>query len=154
LKDFDLTSGQRVLEIGPGTGYYSAEAALRVGSTGRLICLDIQKEMLVEVRARLGRLGFGRSDLVQADAAALPFQSSSFDHVFLVGVLGEIPDRGHAVGEFHRVLRTDGRLSVSEQLPDPDFIPRGALRKLLRGSGLNEVRSRGHLWYTSIWSKP
>ncbi len=91
------------------------------------------------------------ADFVQADAAALPLRSGSFDHVFLIGVLGEIPDRRGALAEFRRVLRAGGHLSFSEQLPDPDFIPRGALRRLLRPAGFTEVTTRGRLWYTSTW---
>ncbi len=140
-----------MLEIGPGTGYYSIEAARRVGSAGRLVCVDIQPEMLAETRARLHRIGAEHADFVQADAALLPFRSGSFDRVFLVGVLGEITDPRRAVEEFHRVLRGGGYLSVSEQVPDPDFITRASLRRLLRPAGFIEVVTRGHLWYTSTW---
>ena len=71
-------------------------------------------------------------------------------------MLGEFPDRPRAIGEIVRVLRRGGRLSVSEQLPDPDFIPLRALRSELGAAGLVEESSRRHrvLTYTSTWRTP
>jgi ubiquinone/menaquinone biosynthesis C-methylase UbiE len=154
LEAFHLDRGQRVLEIGPGTGFYSVETARRVGATGFLVCLDIQKDMLIETRARLRQGREKRAVLVQAEATMLPFRPGCFDRVLLIAVLGEIPDRERALAEFGRVLRAGGHLSISEHLPDPDFIPRSALRRLMHRVGLVEVGGHGHLWYTSVWSNP
>ncbi len=153
LATCDLKSGQRVLEIGSGTGYYSLETARRIGDGGRLVCLDIQWEMLLETRRRLHDKGCETADFIQASAEQLPFASRSFDHIFLVAVLGEIPDRSQALGEIRRVLRPGGRLSVSEQLPDPDFVTPGSLRRQLRAAGFIERTTRRHflLAYTSTW---
>lgn len=153
LAAFDLKPGECVLEIGPGTGYYSPETACRIGHAGRLICLDIQQEMLLETRRRLRAAGFESAEFVQASAEDLPFAANSFDHVLAVTVLGEIPDRSRAVREIRRVLRPGGRLSVSEQLPDPDFITPGTLRCQLRAAGFVEEATRSHflLAYSSIW---
>jgi ubiquinone/menaquinone biosynthesis C-methylase UbiE len=155
LAAFDLKPGERVLEIGPGIGYYSLEAARRIGYRGRLICLDIQWEMLAETRRRLGASGCEVAGFVQAGANHLPFASGSFDHVFLVTVLGEIPDRLQALEEIRRILRPGGRVSVSEQLPDPDFVTPGSLRRLLRAAGFVEAATLRHclLAYTSTWRK-
>jgi ubiquinone/menaquinone biosynthesis C-methylase UbiE len=73
------------------------------------------------------------------------------DHIFLIAVLGEIPDRRLALAEFRRVLRTPGFLSIAEQLPDPDFITRKTLRRGLSAAGFTEERTRGHLFHTSTW---
>jgi ubiquinone/menaquinone biosynthesis C-methylase UbiE len=152
LGAFGLGAGERVLEIGPGIGFYSVEARRRVGPSGRLVCLDVQREMLQATRRRLEAGGLGGS-FVQASAVALPLRAACVDHVFLVTVLGEIPDRPRALAEIRRVLRVGGRLSVSEQFPDPDFVTRGALRRELGGAGFVEERTRGWLWYTSTWRR-
>lgn len=153
LGAFDLKHGQRVLDIGCGTGYYSLETARRIGDGGRLICVDIQREMLLETRRRLYAAGLERAGFIQARAEDLPFAANSFDHVLAVTVLGEIPGRSQALREIRRVLRPGGRLSVSEQLPDPDFITPGSLRHQLRASGFVEEATRRHflLAYTSVW---
>lgn len=140
-----------MLEIGPGVGYHSAEAVRRIGNLGRLTCLDIQKEMLEEVRRRLSDSGGSEASFIQASATHLPLSAGSVDHVFLITVLGEIPDRPAALAEIRRVLRSGGRLSVSEQLPDPDFIAPRALRRLLSAAGFIEEATRGFVVYTSTW---
>ncbi len=153
LAALDLKPGQRVLDVGSGTGYYSLETARRIGDGGRLTCLDIQGEMLVRTRRRLCAAGFESAEFVRASAEHLPFLSGSFDHVLLVTVLGEIPDRSQALREIRRALRPGGRLSVSEQLPDPDFVTPSTLRRQLHASGFVEEVTRRHflLAYTSVW---
>jgi ubiquinone/menaquinone biosynthesis C-methylase UbiE len=107
--------------------------------------------MLLEARRRTSEAGQANVDFVTADATALPLRSNCVDHVFLIGVLGEIPDRAKALAEIRRVLRAEGRLSVSEQLPDPDFVTRRTLRGELRAAGFVEETTRGRLFYTSTW---
>lgn len=153
LEAFGLREGERALEIGPGIGYYSIEAARRLGLAGRLICLDLQPDMLYECRRRVEAAGL-RADVVSADALRLPLRSASVDHVFLITVLGELPDRAAGLAEIRRVLRPGGSLSVSEQFPDPDFVTRGTLRRELGAAGFVEGSTRGLLWYTSTWRLP
>jgi ubiquinone/menaquinone biosynthesis C-methylase UbiE len=153
LADFDVRAGEKVLEIGPGTGFYSVEAARRVAPSGRLISLDVQQDMLCATRRRLAAAA-QTADFIRADAQALPLRSESVDHVYLITVLGEIPDRMAALREIRRVLRRRGHLSVSEQFPDPDFVTRRTLRRELGAAGFTEERARGQLFYTSTWSTP
>ena len=151
LNAFRLAAGERVLEVGPGTGYYSVEAARRVGATGQLICLDIQRDMLQSLNRRLHDAWSTPVSLLQGNATWLPLRSGSLDHVFLITVLGELPDLPHTLRKIRRVLKSAGRLSVSEQFPDPDFITLGTLRHELIEAGFTEERSRGRLVYTSTW---
>ena len=151
INAFGLKGGERVVEVGVGTGFYSVEAARRVGRAGQLICIDLQMEMLLHTRRRLEANG-QRALLLQANACALPLPSGCVDHVFLITVLGEIPDRARALAEVRRVLRPGGRLSVSEQFPDPDFVTRRQLRRELPAAGFVEIRTKGRLVYTSTWS--
>ena len=122
-----------------------------MGLSGRLICLDIQPEMLRETRRRMTAAGLA-ADFIQADASALPLRSASLDHTYLITVLGEVPDRATAIAEIKRVLRPGGRVSVSEQFPDPDFVTRRVLRRELQAAGFAEGSTKGRLVYTSTWS--
>jgi ubiquinone/menaquinone biosynthesis C-methylase UbiE len=123
----------------------------RIGAPGRLFCLDIQKEMVEEVRRRLSASAESGASFIQGSATHLPLAGDSVDHVLLITVLGEIPDRPGALAEIRRVLRSGGRLSVSEQLPDPDFLTPRALRRLLSAAGFIEETTRGFVVYTSTW---
>jgi ubiquinone/menaquinone biosynthesis C-methylase UbiE len=144
LRRSGLEPGMRALEVGPGGGYLSESAASMLGEQGRLVCLDLQIEMLRKVRERLGS---ARAELVQASGSSLPFAAGSFDLVFLVTVLGEIPDKRAALAEFARVLRPGGILAVTEGLPDPDYVRTPVLRRLATAAGFEVGDRRGNLAY-------
>lgn len=141
-----LAPGQRVLEIGPGGGYVTEGILERLGPAGRVVCLDLQVEMLRQIRARFAA---ATPALVCASGAYLPFREKSFDVVVLVGVLGEIPDEDAALRECHRVLDTGGALAVSESLPDPDYVRASVLERRARAAGfVPGPRVDGPLGYT------
>jgi CAAX protease family protein len=115
----NLKDNARVLELGPGPGFFSVEIARRVPQ-GHLCLVDIQHEMLRKARARLRRAGLGNVSFAQASASALPFAPESFDTAFLVTVLGEVPDPASCLAELRRALRPGGLLSMTELAGDPD----------------------------------
>jgi ubiquinone/menaquinone biosynthesis C-methylase UbiE len=147
LAESGLRPGMRALEVGPGGGYVTEAAVERIGPDGRLVCLDVQREMLRQVHDRLGARC---PALVCASGSELPFREGVFDLVFLVGVLGEIPDRDGALRESRRVLRPGGSLAVTESLPDPDYVRTGMLEGRARAAGFvpGERFSRliGYTW--------
>jgi len=120
VEQIGVQEGMRVLELGPGPGFFTAEVSRRVG-WGRLYCLDIQTELIAKLRGKTVRDGLENVALMVGDGAALPFAENSLDLAFLVTVLGEIPDKDGALRELYRVLRHGGVLSISEMLPDPDY---------------------------------
>jgi SAM-dependent methyltransferase len=124
----DLASGERVLEVGPGTGYYSLDVARQLAPDGRLDALDLQQPMLDELMRRAAMGGTANVVATQGDARDLPFSAATFDAAFLVATLGEIPDRDQALRELHRVLKPGGRLVVGEGQPDPHMLTIDDLR--------------------------
>jgi ubiquinone/menaquinone biosynthesis C-methylase UbiE len=152
LRRSGLAPGTRVLEVGPGGGYLSEAAVSMLGETGRLVCLDLQLGMLRQVRDRLGA---GAALLVQASGSALPFRGASFDLVFLVTVLGEIPDKRAAVMEYARVLRPGGTLALTEALPDPDYVRPRTMQRLAAEAGLEAgERAGGFANFTQRFRRP
>ncbi len=107
--------GERILEIGCGTGYALVPVAQAVGTSGLAVGLDISDGMLVAAKARLKRAGLPRPPLlVMADAVKLPFRSGAFDAAFMAFTLElfDIPDISAVLSECARVLRPGGRLGV------------------------------------------
>ena len=140
--------GERLLEIGPGTGYYSLDLASWIGPEGTLEIFDIQQDMLDHTMRRAGEAGLGNVVATQGDAQELPYEDDSVDAVILTTVLGEIPDQRRAVAEAARVLRPGGRLVVGELIGDPHYVSLGSLRGHGEGSGLRfEERSGSALGY-------
>ncbi|MGH2986955.1 MAG: class I SAM-dependent methyltransferase [Solirubrobacterales bacterium] len=139
----DPSPGERILEIGPGTGYYTLDLATWVGPEGSLEVLDIQQEMLDHTMGRVDERGLGNVTATRGDAQALPFDDASVDAVVLTTVLGEIPDQDAALGEIARVLRPGGRLVVGELFGDPHYTSPGALRDRGDTAGLRLEHRNG-----------
>jgi protein-L-isoaspartate O-methyltransferase len=134
--------GERVLEIGPGTGYYTLDLAEWVGSEGTVEIFDLQQEFLDHVMRRASERGVVNVEPTQGDATELPYEADSVDAVVLTAVLGEIPDQDAALREIERVLRPGGRLVVGELFGDPHFTSPGALERAGEAAGLRlESRS-------------
>jgi ubiquinone/menaquinone biosynthesis C-methylase UbiE len=140
------TPGERLLEIGPGTGYYTFDMAEWIGPGGRVEIFDLQQEFLDHVMR--GAMGRGLSNIfpTQGDATALPYEDASVDGVVLTAVLGEIPDPGAALREIRRVLRPGGRLIVGELFGDPHFTTIGSLREQAAPAGL-ALQQRSGNWF-------
>jgi ubiquinone/menaquinone biosynthesis C-methylase UbiE len=134
--------GERMLEIGPGTGLQALHIAPQLGPTGRLDVLDIQQAMLDHVGRRATRHGITTIAATKADARDLPYADGLFDAVYLVTALGEIPQPDQAVREAARVLTPGGRLVVGEFL-DRHWIPFGRLHQAAAASGLHFDSRRG-----------
>jgi ubiquinone/menaquinone biosynthesis C-methylase UbiE len=135
-------AGERVLEVGPGTGYYTFEMAARLDG-GQVELFDIQQEMLDHVMREANRRGVTNVQPALGDAQALPYGDDSFDAVVLITVLGEIPDQDRALSEIARVLRPGGRLIVGEMFFDPHLVTFGKLRERGARAGLSLVRRLG-----------
>jgi len=135
--------GERVLEIGPGTGYYSLDLAEWLGPEGELEIFDLQREFLDHTMRRAGEAGVENIVPTQGDATSLPYADDSIDAVVLTAVLGEIPDQAAALDEIARVLRPGGRLVVGELIGDPHFTSPGALRERAAAAGLRFERRSG-----------
>ncbi len=129
--------GERVLEIGPGTGYYTLDIAEWVGPEGQVEIFDLQQEFLDHVTRRAGERGLGNVVPTRGDATALPYADDSIDAVALTAVLGEIPDTLAALREIRRVLRPGGRLVVGELFGDPHFTTQASLKRQAAEAGLS-----------------
>jgi ubiquinone/menaquinone biosynthesis C-methylase UbiE len=127
LRVLEPSPGERILEIGPGTGYYSLEVA-RLLEGGRLDVFDIQQEMLDHVMRQAEERQISTIEPTLGDARSLPYEDGSFDAAFLVTVLGEIPDQDATLRELRRVLRPGGRLVVGEMFGDPHMVRLGSLQ--------------------------
>ena len=147
--------GERVLEVGPGTGYYALHAARWLEPGGTLEILDLQQEMLDHVTRRARDSGIANVVATRGDAQALPYPDGAFDAAYLTVVLGEVPDQQAALREFARVLKPGGRLVVGEVIPDFHFVPFGALKERTEGAGLGfERRVGGPLGYFARFRVP
>ncbi|HSW14025.1 MAG TPA: methyltransferase domain-containing protein [Solimonas sp.] len=102
-------AGEWALDVACGTGVVTRLAASQVGSTGRVVGLDLNPGMLARARAAPPSEG-APVDWREGNAGALPFDASTFDAVFCQLGFQYFPDRPQAACEMHRVLKPTGRL--------------------------------------------
>jgi ubiquinone/menaquinone biosynthesis C-methylase UbiE len=136
-------AGERVLEIGPGTGYYTLDLADWLGPEGSVEVFDLQQEMLDHTIRRARERGLWNVSPTQGNAEDLPYDDDSFDAVILITVLGEIPDQDAALREVARVLKPEGRLVVGELFGDPHMVTVRSLERRGETAGLRLARRSG-----------
>jgi ubiquinone/menaquinone biosynthesis C-methylase UbiE len=135
--------GERILEVGPGTGYYSLPVAGWLAPHGTLELLDLQSKMLDHTLARAKQAEIENMRSTVGDAQQMPFAENTFDGAYLTVVLCEIPDQEAALRELRRVLKPSGRLVVGELLGDPHWVSPKALRQRAQSAGLRFERQAG-----------
>lgn len=151
----DPEPGERILEVGPGTGYYTLDVAEWVKPDGEVDILDLQQEMLDHTMRRAGERGLPNVTPTRSDATSMPYEDGSFAAAYLVTVLGEIPDQDGAIRELARVLERGGRLVVGELVGDPHYVRLAPLRLRASGAGLAFERRVGNaLGYFARFRKP
>jgi ubiquinone/menaquinone biosynthesis C-methylase UbiE/uncharacterized protein YbaR (Trm112 family) len=154
LDRLGIIPGEHVLELGPGPGAFSIDAARRAGPEGRLTVVDIQPAMIAKVEERFRAAGITNAETRVAGAYELPLADSSIDRAFLVTVLGEIADPRRALAELHRVLRPGGVLSVTEEFSDPDYLFAGETIRNAEAAGFRLCARFGNfLVYTLNFEK-
>ena len=113
--------GMTVLDVGCGPGRLAIPAAERVGMSGLIVALDIQEGMLRRLKERVAQRRLTNIRTVLAGAGEGAVERNRFDRVFLVTVLGEIPNKTQALREIYDALKPEGILSVTEVIPDPHY---------------------------------
>lgn len=131
----DPRPGERILEIGPGTGYYTGTVAQAVEPNGTVHATDAQQAMVQHLQMRMRQQGHRNVESVCGDGQRLPYPDDTFDAACLALVLGEIPDQERTLAELERVLKPGGRLVVGESLPDPHFVTLETLRRRAERQG-------------------
>ncbi|MEA2375847.1 MAG: hypothetical protein QOD53_2310 [Thermoleophilaceae bacterium] len=154
IEILDPQPRERILEVGPGTGYYSLTVADKL-ERGRLEVYDLQQEMVDHVLERAKERGLKNVTAWKGDAQDMLFEDNRFDGAYLTVMLGEIPDQDAALRELRRVVKPGGRVVVGEIAADPHMVTFGALRERAGNAGLEyERRVGGALAYFARFRVP
>jgi arsenite methyltransferase len=109
-----LALGDRVLDLGSGSGTDVFCAATQVGPSGCVVGLDFTDEQIGKATRLRDRDGFSQVEFVEASIDALPFEDAEFDVVISNGVINLSPVKHRVFAEAARVLRPSGRLALAD----------------------------------------
>lgn len=129
LEALNLKPGDRVLEVGVGTGISLPLYPRNVRITG----IDVSLEMLEKARARVQRAKLSNVEaLLEMDAEAMAFPDASFDKVVAMYVVSVVPRPEKLLEELHRVCRPDGDIFIVNHFQSENPIV-GRLERALAG---------------------
>ena len=113
LKTAGLCSGQRVVEVGPGPGFFTIPAAKIVGEKGIVYAIDIHPLAIKRIQEKIRKEGITNVKAILADASQTGLPDQSVDLAFLFGIVHHIDkDLETVLNELCRILRIGGVLSI------------------------------------------
>ena len=118
LQQMDIQAGERVLEVGVGTGINLSLYPKSCRMTG----IDFSSSMLEKARERVARGGLQHMRLLQMDAADLKFADDSFDIVYAPYLISVVPDPVRVAQEMRRVCRPGGRIIFLNHFLSPNLL--------------------------------
>lgn len=168
LRHAALMPGERVLDVGCGTGVLTRLAAQAVGSAGHVVGIDPAPRMIAVARENAAQTG-SQAEFKLAVIERLPFADNSFDVVLSSMMLHHLPPdlKRDGLAEVYRVLKPGGRLAAVDidrpahplwwpfawpllLMPGTVSNMRGEIPGYLRAAGFNPVQAKGRWlqWFT------
>jgi arsenite methyltransferase len=111
-----IRRGDTVLDLGSGAGMDAFIAARKVGKKGKVIGVDITKEMVSKARRNAKDNGFTNVEFRLGDIEDLPVESNSVDVILSNCVINLAPDKSRVFNEAHRVLKPSGKMYLSDMV--------------------------------------
>ncbi len=118
VERLDLASGASVLDVACGTGASAIPVAEIVGSTGKVIGIDLAEGLLELGRTKAKAQGLQNVEFRQGDMTNLDFEDNTFDAVICVFGIFFVPDMESLVAELWRVVKPGGKLAITTWGPD------------------------------------
>jgi arsenite methyltransferase len=110
----ELTEGERVIDLGSGSGMDVFFAAEQVGPSGSVVGVDFTAEQLEKARRIADQSGYSQVEFREGPIERLPVDGESFECVISNGVINLAPDKPAVFAEAARVLRSGGRLAIAD----------------------------------------
>lgn len=113
VAQLDLRDGMRVADFGAGTGFYSRAASKRVGNSGKVYAIEIQKDFVKKLEDDLKNWHISNVECIWGDIESLggtKLADSSMDLIIISNILFQVEDKFGLIDEVKRVLKPNGQV--------------------------------------------
>jgi SAM-dependent methyltransferase len=143
LKALKIQPGQSVCDLGSGNGFYSLKLAKLVGDEGRIIAVDIQREMIELLKEAAAAEKITNIETVHGTVIDPKLPPNSVDLVLLVDVYHEFSHPEHMLVAIRRALKPDGRVALVEFRAEDPAVPIKPLHKMSKEQIMKEFPPNG-----------
>ncbi|QDT12852.1 class I SAM-dependent methyltransferase [Stieleria marina] len=143
FKQLLLTEGMVVCDMGCGNGYWTLPMARDVGKTGRVLAVDIQREMLQKLRARAAKLKLKNIEPILGDVDNPNLPRGEIDLLLMVDVYHEFSHPESMLWEIRNSLSPKGVVALLEYREEDPKVPIKPLHKMSKSQVMKEYEANG-----------
>jgi ubiquinone/menaquinone biosynthesis C-methylase UbiE len=143
LKVLGVKPGQVVCDLGCGNGFHTLKLAKMVGPRGRVLAVDVQREMLLLLKQRAKENELANIELIHSLYHDPKLPEGKLDLVLMVDVYHEFSHPEHMLRAIHKALKPDGRIALVEFRAEDPKVPIKPEHKMTKEQILKEYRPNG-----------